>query len=267
MLLASSKHSPRVDSSQKTSEEEESLSYPDPEFFDFEKNRDESEFRVNQIWALYDDLDGMTRFYARIKNVYSSNFKVTYTWLEHDPIDDAEKEWSEEELPVGCGEFKLGKTTSSKDKPIFSHLMSWSSGKRGSFEVYPIKGEVWALFKNWDIGWRSDAHNHKIFEYEVVEVLSDFKEGIGATVSNLVKVNDIVCLFMRTVDGVHKMSASELLRFSHKVPSYQLTEKERDNITPGLFKLDALLLYRSVLQKAFLLLMSGQPKPISLNQM
>ena len=42
--------------------------------------------------------------------------------------------------------------------------------------MYPRKGEVWALFKGWDIGWSSDD-NHTDFEYEVVQVVSDFMTG------------------------------------------------------------------------------------------
>ncbi|KAK6147687.1 hypothetical protein DH2020_018599 [Rehmannia glutinosa] len=83
---------------------------PDPEFSDFEKARDESQFDVNQFWACYDTLDGMPRFYAKVKKVHSSPFELSITWLEADPIDESYEKWVDEELPVGCGSFKLGKT-------------------------------------------------------------------------------------------------------------------------------------------------------------
>lgn len=59
------------------------LSFPDADFFDFEKLRDANLFAIGQIWALYDNLDGMPRYYARIKSFDASNFKVHLTWLEH----------------------------------------------------------------------------------------------------------------------------------------------------------------------------------------
>ena len=43
------------------------VSCPDPDFYNFENNRDADRFAVDQIWAIYDDDDGMPRYYARIR--------------------------------------------------------------------------------------------------------------------------------------------------------------------------------------------------------
>jgi hypothetical protein len=44
--------------------EEEKFYYVGPDFFDFYQLRDASQFRANQIWAMYDSQGCMPRFYA-----------------------------------------------------------------------------------------------------------------------------------------------------------------------------------------------------------
>ncbi|KAJ0980710.1 hypothetical protein J5N97_008965 [Dioscorea zingiberensis] len=201
-----------------------------------------NQFATDQIWALYDDLDGMPRYYARIRNVYASNFRLQFTWLEHEPAGKAEIAWSEAHLPVACGSYRLGKTESTHDRNIFSHLMCWEKGsRRNTYDVYPRKGEVWALFKDWDISWSSDTGNTRKYQYEVVEVLSDHAEVTDVDVIHLVRIKGFVGLFMRASDNEAaqiKIPPSEILRFSHKVPSYRLKGNERDCIPEGSFELD-----------------------------
>ncbi|GJN20560.1 hypothetical protein PR202_gb07952 [Eleusine coracana subsp. coracana] len=84
--------------------------YPDSEFCDFDARRDASLFAVGQIWALYDDLDGMPRYYARIRHLDTYNFRVQYTWLEHDAANNEEDKWTDNQLPVACGNYVIGKT-------------------------------------------------------------------------------------------------------------------------------------------------------------
>ncbi|EEE52332.1 hypothetical protein OsJ_34363 [Oryza sativa Japonica Group] len=79
------------------------LPSPYPDFYDFEKLRDINMFSLGQIWALYDDLDGMPRFYARIEHFDASSFKAHLTWLEYNAASEEEKKWADEEQPVACG--------------------------------------------------------------------------------------------------------------------------------------------------------------------
>ncbi|XP_072954171.1 uncharacterized protein [Typha angustifolia] len=218
-----------------------SFSYPDPEFCDFEKYRDVSQFAVGQIWALYDNLDGMPRFYARITHIYSPDFKLRFTWLEHDPANEAEMAWSDEDLPVACGNFRLGKSEITQDRLMFSHIIPWKKGrKRNTYDIYPRKGEVWALYRDWDIQWSSDADNHRIYEYEIAEVLSDYTVQAGITVIPLVKIKGFVSLFMRAKDNAsYVIPQNELLKFSHYVLSYRMTGTEREGIPEGSFELDS----------------------------
>ncbi|KAM3372376.1 hypothetical protein ACQJBY_019320 [Aegilops geniculata] len=215
------------------------LSFPDAEFFDFEKLRDASLFEKGQIWALYDNLDGMPRYYARIKSLDASNFKVHLTWLERIAMNEAEEKWSDEELPVACGSFSLGTTEISQDRLMFSHIVSWTKGKRRKYEVHPSKGEVWALYKGWNIQWGSDADNHRSYEYEVVEVMSDFSVSAGVTVVPLVRIEGFVSLFATVKDKSEIVVApSELLRFSHSVPFYRTNGNEKVGVPGGFLELD-----------------------------
>ncbi|XP_039146647.1 uncharacterized protein LOC120283912 [Dioscorea cayenensis subsp. rotundata] len=241
MLKAGSRST--VDLSSEPSPYLGSFSYPDPEFYDFDKDRGTDKFSVDQMWAIYDDLDGMPRYYARIRSVDTKNFKLCYTWLEHVPFGESELAWSCENLPVSCGNFRLGKSDSTDDRMIFSHLIFCEKGtKRNTYKVHPRKGEVWALFKGWDIGWSSYADNHRTYQYEVVEVLSDYVEGHDINVIHLFKVKGFVSLFMQAPGsrtGMLKIPHYEILRFSHKVPCYRMTGNEREGIPEGLLELDS----------------------------
>ncbi|EER98396.1 hypothetical protein BDA96_02G119200 [Sorghum bicolor] len=228
------------------------VSCPDSDFYDFEKNRDADRFTVDQIWAIYDDLDGMPRYYARIKQVYSPNFMLQYTWLEHDPLCDAEKEWSSKELPVACGNFRLGTTLLTEDIKMFSHVVSWTKGrKRNRYEIYPKKGEVWALFRGWDIKWSSDSDDHRHYDYDIVEITSDFATGLGTYVVPLVKIKGFVSLFVRSsIEAPFLIPSGNTLSFSHSIPFHRLAETERKHIPNGALELDTASL-PSDLDKAF----------------
>ncbi|KAK6126792.1 hypothetical protein DH2020_039468 [Rehmannia glutinosa] len=214
----------------------------DPEFNDFDKDRDESCFSVNQFWACYDSADGMPRFYAKVKKFCASPFELSITWLEADPIDEAHEKWMQEELPVGCGSFKLGKTEKTSLRLSFSHLVHCEKGKkRGSLIIYPREGEVWALFKDWDLSWSSSPDSHREFKYEIVEVLSNFVAVDGVKVGYLNKISGFVSLFQRSSEketNSFLIGPNELYRFSHRIPCYKMTGSERVGVPAGSFELD-----------------------------
>lgn len=218
------------------------INCPDSEFSNFDKDKEEHCFAADQIWACYDTIDGMPRFYAIIKKVYSSGFKLKITWLEADPENRLEKKWAEEGLPVACGRFKRGDTEETGDRLMFSHKITFDKGnKRYSFVIYPKKGEIWALFKDWDIKWSSDPESHMKYKFDIVEILSDYDKENGVTVAFMVKVEGFVSLFQKTSRArlaEHRIPSSELLRFSHRVPSQKLTGMERPDIPVGSYELD-----------------------------
>ncbi|GJN25303.1 hypothetical protein PR202_gb13114 [Eleusine coracana subsp. coracana] len=219
----------------------ELVSFPDPDFFNFEKLRDVSLFSVGQIWALYDNLDGMPRYYAQIKHFDPSNFKVHLAWLLYDSMDEEDEKWNQEELPVACGNFRLGKSRdTAQDRSTFSHIVAWTKGKRrNSFVIHPNKGEVWALYKGWSTQWSSDPDNHRSYEYDVVEVLSSMSVEDGASVKPLVRIKGFVSLFAPAKDSSSFIiPSSELLRFSHSIPLYRTKGNEKEGVPGGFLELD-----------------------------
>ncbi|XP_019163100.1 PREDICTED: uncharacterized protein LOC109159456 [Ipomoea nil] len=222
------------------------FAYPDQEFHDFDKEKKEECFKAGQLWACYDTVDGMPRYYAHIKKVASSKFALHFNWLEVDPDDQYGISWTEAGLPVACGKFRLGGKEVTSDLASFSHRMLWAKGKkRGSYIIYPSKGEIWALFKGWDISWSSEPNKHQPFKYEIVEVLSDFDVDVdvGIKVGYLNKLDGFVSVFQRTSQGETDSSSffikyDELYRFSHRIPSFTLTGTEREGVPEGSFELD-----------------------------
>jgi len=214
---------------------------PDPDFSDFERDKAEDCFAVNQLWAIFDNNDGMPRFYALVKKVYSP-FKLRITWLEADSNDLGEIEWQEAGLPIACGKFRLGDSQITSDRFMFSHQMHCikGSGNR-TYLIYPKKGETWAIFRHWDLGWSSHPEKHFEYQFEYVEVLSDFDENVGIEVGYLGKLKGFVSLFQHTVlNGISLfcISPHEMYRFSHRIPSYKMTGAERTGVPSGSFELD-----------------------------
>ncbi|OMO90937.1 hypothetical protein CCACVL1_07254 [Corchorus capsularis] len=238
VILDSNNEVPQVDEDQSP----RVLEYPDPEFSDFEKHRAENCFAVDQVWAVYDTLDGMPRFYARVKKVFTPGFRLRITWLEPKPDEECEKNWIELGLPTSCGKYCNGSSQGCKDRLMFSHRIDpiKPSGKR--FLVHPQKGETWALFRGWDAKWTLEPEKHKPpYQFDFVEILKDFDEEMGIGVAHLGKVKGFVSLFQRIEqDGVISFTVSprELYRFSHRIPSCRMTGKERYGVPVGSFELD-----------------------------
>ncbi|KAE8771935.1 putative J domain-containing protein C17A3.05c [Hordeum vulgare] len=96
---------------------------------------------VSVVWVLFDNLDGMPRYYAKIKGFDASNFKFHLTWLERIAMNEAEEKWSDEELPVACGSFSLGTTDISQDRLMFSHIVSWKEN-RVNMKYIPVRVRI-----------------------------------------------------------------------------------------------------------------------------
>lgn len=226
----------------KDTKDPEVYSYPDPEFSDFDQERKESCFASGQVWAAYDTLDAMPRFYALIRRVYPGGFRLRITWLEPDPDDENEINWRKESLPVSCGKFKPGQSENTKNCPMFSHLVFCEEGShKQTYKIYPQTGETWALFKNWDVNLHPDPDNHRKYEFDVVEILSAYAKGIGLSVAYLGKVKGFASLFSRKAkNGISsfQIHPDELYRFSHRVPSYRMSGDEREGVPKGSFELD-----------------------------
>ncbi|EFH48096.1 hypothetical protein ARALYDRAFT_488760 [Arabidopsis lyrata subsp. lyrata] len=223
-------------------------------FNDFDKLREEVNFEVGQTWAVYDTVDGMPRLYAQIRKVSAPCFELRITYLEPDPNGEKELQWFEEDLPVSVGMFRLGENKSTQDRSIFSHVIHCNEQsntlcfsvtcrfiKTCHFSVSPRKGETWALFKNWDIKWSSEPDSHRKYEYEFVEILSDYSDEGGAYVAYLHKAKGFASVFFRMgtgYEGIFRILPQSLYRFSHRVPSFKLTEIEGKGMPKDAYELD-----------------------------
>ncbi|KAK7303172.1 hypothetical protein RJT34_14074 [Clitoria ternatea] len=227
-------------STSKTTNEGSTFVYPDPEFSDFDKDKKEDSFAAGQIWAIYDTVDGMPRFYALIRKVLSPGFQLRITWLEPDPDDDDGIKWFNQDLPIACGKYKLGNTETTEDRLMFSHLICFEQIGRNTYMVYPRKGETWALFKNWDIKWHMDAKSQRQYDFEFVKILSDYVEDVGVSVAYLAKLKGFVSLFSQMEGGNNSFQIPpvDLFRFSHRVPSFKMTGQERVGVPVGSYELD-----------------------------
>ncbi|GAV66218.1 DnaJ domain-containing protein/DUF3444 domain-containing protein [Cephalotus follicularis] len=219
-----------------------SINVPDSDFHNFDLDRNESSFRDDQIWAAYDEDDGMPRYYARILKVISMKpFKMRISWLnsksnsEFGPLN-----WVGSGFAKTCGDFRSGKHEISETLNYFSHQVKWTRGARGVIHVYPRKGDVWALYRNWSPDWNEHTPDEVIHKYDMVEVLDDYNEKQGVSVAPLVKVAGFRTLFHKHTDPkeVRRIPKEEMFCFSHQVPNSLLTGQEGHNAPIGCRELD-----------------------------
>ncbi|XP_058093146.1 uncharacterized protein LOC131239457 [Magnolia sinica] len=219
------------------------ITVPDPDFHDFDKDRTEASFDANQVWAAYDDDDGMPRFYALIQKVISLKpFKMRFSWLnsksntELGPVN-----WVGSGFTKTCGEFRVGRYEVNNTVNVFSHRVRWDKGVRGVVKILPRQGETWALYRNWSPDWSETTPDDVIHKYDMVEVLEDYNEELGVvSVTPLVKVAGFKTVFHKHMDPdqVKRIPREELFRFSHQVPSWLLTGEEAQNAPKGCRELD-----------------------------
>lgn len=219
-----------------------SMSVPDPDFHDFDRDRIENAFGENQVWAVYDDDDGMPRYYALINSVISKKpFKMKIRWLNSKTNDElAPIKWVSSGFPKTVGDLRIGKCGFSSTLNSFSHMVKWTKGSRGTIHIYPKKGDVWALYRNWSLDWNEFTADEIIHKYVMVEVLEDYSEGQGVNVAPLVKVAGFKTVFRQNADTrkIMNIPKEEMFRLSHQVPSYLLTGQEGHNAPRGCLELD-----------------------------
>ncbi|CAL5185022.1 unnamed protein product [Lathyrus oleraceus] len=216
---------------------------PDPDFYDFYKDRTERSFGENQVWAAYDGDDGMPRNYAMIHRVISMNpFNLQISWL-YPNINGGEPgplNWVSFGFSKTCGHFRLGKREIYNSINCFSQKVRWKKGNDGAICINPKKGEVWAIYRNWSPSWNDLIADDVIHKFDMVEVLEDFVEEQGVTVIPLVKVAGFKAVFHHHLNEkeIKIIPRKEMLRFSHQVPSHVLTGEEAPNAPKGCRVLD-----------------------------
>ncbi|XVF10029.1 hypothetical protein REPUB_Repub07fG0148800 [Reevesia pubescens] len=219
-----------------------SINVPDPDFHNFDLDRSESSFEDDQVWAAYDNDDGMPRFYARIHKVISLKpFKMKISWLNSRTSSEfGLLDWLGSGFFKTCGEFRSGRHEISETLNSFSHKVQWTKGMRGVIRILPRKGDVWALYRNWSPDWNEHTPDEVIHKYDMVEVLDDYNEEHGVSVIPLIKVAGFRTVFHKHMDPkeVRRIPKEEMFRFSHQVPNYLLTGEEAHNAPRGCRELD-----------------------------
>ncbi|ONK72138.1 uncharacterized protein A4U43_C04F16150 [Asparagus officinalis] len=201
----------------------------------------QNDFAHDQVWAVYNCSDAMPRSYVKVNNVVSPT-KVSVTILEPHPRFDKEIRWVEEELPFVCGIFRASKTILNLEMYKFSHLVNCDrSSKKTFYRIFPRKGEIWAMYRNWDIDWKTSSLDG--YKCRMVEILSDFSEenGVGM-ICSLVQVPGCLTFFQRQMHDefqlTKQISRLELLSLSHRVPAFTVIGIEHPDIPKGLLHLE-----------------------------
>ena len=121
-------------------------------------------------------------------------------------------------------------------KSLFSHILKWEKGLKGLIRIYPKKGDIWALYRDWEpnlgIGKESAS-----FKYDMVEVVSDFNADTGVSVACMKKFRRHKTVFVCTGSYLN-IPAEEICRFSYQVPAYKLKGTEAPDLEGSLWELD-----------------------------
>lgn len=217
------------------------LTVPDSDFHDFDKDRTEECFKPKQIWALYDEEDGMPRLYCLIRQIISVNpFKIQISYLgSKTDTEFGEVNWICCGFTKSCGHFRATNTDIIEQVNIFSHILSKEkAGRGGCVRLFPRSGDIWAIYRNWSPNWNRSTPYDVRHQYEMVEVLDDYSEEYGVWVAPLLKLEGFKTVYRRNADkdAIRLIPRREMVRFSHQVPSCLL--KQISDLPEGCWDLD-----------------------------
>lgn len=204
------------------------ITVPDSDFHDFDRNRSEDCFEARQIWAIYDEDDGMPRLYCVVREVLSVQpFKIDIAYLSSKTdIEFGTMKWVQYGFTKSCGHFRIRNTDIVEHVNIFSHLLKdKKTGRGGCVRIFPKTGEIWAVYKNWSPDWNNSTPDEVRHQYEMVEILDEYSEQFGVCIASLVKVEGYKTVYCRREESTKWIPRKEMLRFSHQVPSWFLKEE------------------------------------------
>lgn len=221
-----------------------SMSVEDADFYDFDKDRVERSFKQGQVWAVYDDDDGMPRHYGLIDEVVSVNpFLLKMSWLDlQNSGDGALISWEKQGFHISCGRFKVGRKVDIDSVNCFSHLLECERAAREIYRIYPKKGSVWALYTE-DVvegGWGSSAHRERR-SYDIVVFLTSYSEMYGLSMAYLEKVEGFKTIFKRREIGCHAirwLEKDDVRLFSHQIPARKISGEEASDLPKDSWELD-----------------------------
>ncbi|KZV31354.1 hypothetical protein F511_05458 [Dorcoceras hygrometricum] len=218
------------------------ITVPDSDFHDFDQDRLEVCFKPKQIWALYDEEDGMPRLYCIIREVISLNpFKIHISYLNsRSDCEFGSVNWLDSGFTKSCGSFRVFYSEMVEQVNIFSHLLRREkAGRGGCVRIYPRGGDIWAVYRNWSPDWNRTTPHSERHQYEMVEVIEDYSEDHGVWVTPLVKLDGFKTVYQRNTNSnaARWIPRREMLRFSHQVPSCSL-KVDGTNLPEGCWDLD-----------------------------
>ncbi|XP_010492903.2 PREDICTED: uncharacterized protein LOC104770210 [Camelina sativa] len=201
-------------------------------------------FETGQIWAFCGGEDYLPRYYGKIQ-------KITFIQaFEQDPVvklhvgrlkstsNKGILQWNDKSMPIGCGNFRATKSLEIfTDLDVFLRQLSLdSSGDGNNYSIMPRTGDIWVIYRNWssDI----EVSHLKSQTYDLIEVLddkaADYKVLLLAPDGGFKLAGhggyDSVYLAAKEhwIDGADvrfTIPKSELLRFSHQVPTLKVTRE------------------------------------------
>ncbi|MFS8028584.1 putative DnaJ domain, Chaperone J-domain superfamily [Helianthus anomalus] len=218
------------------------------DFYNFDTYRTPECFELRDIWAVHCNLTQpcIGGRYGQVCN--KSGGEAEITWLKPIPVTEGERRWFDAGLPVACGSFCLDTEKSGTVglKGVFSYKCSWDSGiTEELYEIYPKKGEVWAVYDNFDLDeWSYNPDIIKECSYKLVEIITDYSIYNGVECGQLVKVNGFKSVYERqTGEGSNlHIGPRDLYMLAHNVPAYRFTGGEIYGVNDGMLELDQLAL-------------------------
>ena len=112
--------------------------------------------------------------------------------------------------------------------------------------IHPKVGEIWAIYENWSPGWVPSGTNDRA-EYSIGEIVK--RTRTSTYVYLLTKVEGYVAVFKPAIPSkALKIPVEEKLRFSHRIPSFSLTEEEGGQLR-DFYELDPASVPQVFLQK------------------
>ncbi|KAL8264471.1 hypothetical protein R6Q59_022601 [Mikania micrantha] len=170
------------------------ITVPDPDFHDFDTDRSEEVFKPKQIWAIYDEEDGMPRLYCLVRQVISVKpFQLHITYLNSKP--DAEFGFNK-----SCGSFKLAHSVLLTKSTSF--LIFWEERilVREGVLRYTQKEAIYGLCI--EMG-QTKSQKKEGQQYEMVEILEDYSEKLGVCVTTFGETRRVQDCFIKETITEH----------------------------------------------------------------
>ncbi|CAN6461043.1 unnamed protein product [Victoria cruziana] len=222
---------PGCDDGGKPGSELVAMRVEDSDFYDFDQDRTEQRFEKGQVWAVYDDDDGMPRHYGLIDEVVSLDpFRLRMSWLDLQNNGDKSIICCESYgFHVTCGHFKVAKKTDVESVNIFSHVVDCERIAKEIYFVYPLKGSVWALYSGETLDRDENSSPENRRGYDVAVFLTNFTEVHGLSMAYLERAKGFKTVFKRREvgpHGIHFLGKDEIQRISHQIPARKLSGTE-----------------------------------------